>query len=215
MRRKLTAALHLGAVFKSGAIDQGLVDLTYQRVGHGSFTFKQIKETQHLEQADQDKTEDTVTTSHFNQEQDRTEDAVTTSHFNQEQDKTEDAVTTSHFNQEQDKTEDVATTSYSSQEQDKTEETMMPKEAQRRDQTEKRQQEQDMELQKQQQDQQQTTSENKVKRSDNRKLQSRRFNHVMGSQRFKAQEQENHVQMARPLQSNRRQQRKASDHNIA
>ena len=41
---------------------------------------------------------------------------------------------------------------------------MMPKGAQRLDQTEQRQQEQDMEFSKQQQGQQQTTSENEVKR---------------------------------------------------
>ena len=67
----------------------------------------QLDETQNLEQAEQDKTEDAEAQYIDPVEQDKTEDAAMTPHFSQEQDKTEDAAMTPHFSQEQDKTEDA------------------------------------------------------------------------------------------------------------
>ena len=80
VRKHLTAAIHLGIAFKNGAMSRDLVDLTYQRVRHGSFAFKTAKQAQRLDQMDQDKTEESTMhkeAQRFDQmDQDKTEEAA-------------------------------------------------------------------------------------------------------------------------------------------
>jgi hypothetical protein len=133
MRKNVTAAIHLGVAWKSGLMSRDPVDITYQRVRHGSFVFRKVtpKEAQRLDQTDQDKTEDAVMTPQLSQEQeqDKTENAVITPHPNQEQDKTEETVVHKEAQQTLQTMEDATmpkkTQCTNQMEQDRPEETEM------------------------------------------------------------------------------------------